>query len=139
MHLTKAELDRYRGRLNACKEAAYGYVEARVLDECGGLIVSEAREAAKEIILDAVDAFGMQAQWFASSFYDEVAEAHGIEAGAETFEGLTDPGNVDSCVRYYARRLRSGDLAGFAKDCADRAGFYVWREANACMSMNCEG
>lgn len=139
MELKTAELDRYRSRLKACQEAASDYVKARVLDECAGLIVSQARETAKEIVSDAVDVYGMQAQYFATSFFDEMAEAHGFEAGAETFEGLTDPEDIDSKVRYFARKLKSGDLSGFAADCAERAGFYVWREANVCMAMNCGG
>lgn len=139
MYLTLRELNRYDGRIKSCQDGAYGYVRARVLDECAGFSISDARELAKSIVADAVDAFGMQAQAFAAEFWDEMAEAHGLETGAETFDGLTDPENIDKKVRYYARKLMDSDLDAFAEDCARRASFYVRREANTCTALNCKG
>ncbi len=141
MRISAAELSRYRSRLSDAASLAEGYVRARVLDECAGLRTSEARDLAIEIVEDAVSTFGDQARAAACDFFDEVAEAEGAGARSSMADGLTDHGDVEGKVRYYARSIAygRGDLPRFADDCASRAGFYVWREGNVCMASNCGG
>ena len=138
MRISLAEVNRYRRKLEACRDNAESYVRRRVLDECAGLDVAEARDLAIEIVEDAVDVFGMQAQEAACEFFDEMAEVCGEKVVAHVVEGITDPENIDRKVRYYACKLVDGDIRGFADDCARRAGFYAWREANMCTALNCE-
>ncbi len=139
MEISAAELGRYRQALSGCRDDAAEYVRGRVLSECSGLGVADAREAAKGIVADAVEAFGARSQALACELFDEVAEAEGIMARATVCDGLTDPDDIDGKVRYYARRFESGDLEGFAADCARRAAFYTWREANLCVAQNAGG
>lgn len=139
MEISARELERYRRALSGCRGAAAEYVLARVLSECAGLGTSEAREAAKEIVADAVEAFGSRAQALACDLFDEVAEAEGVEARSRVRGGLTDAADIDRKVRYYARLVERGDLRAFAAACARRAGFYVWREANLCVAQNATG
>lgn len=138
MRVTQTELDRYRRKLESARDSAAEYVRRRVEDECRGLTVADARDAAIEIVSDAVDVFGGQAQLAACDFFDEMAEACGEKVHASPIEGITDPSDIDGKVRYYARKLADGDIRGFADDCARRTGFYVWREANMCTALNCE-
>lgn len=132
------EVERYRDSLAAVRGEAERYVRSRVLSECPGLAVADAREAAKGVVADAVDVYGPQAQALACDLFDEVMEASGEDVRARLMDGLTDLADVDAKVRYFAGKLVKGDLAGFAGDCASRAGFYVWREAMVCTARNVE-
>lgn len=138
MRVTAAELARYGRKLESAKDSTSAYVLHRVLEECRGLSVADARDAAIEIVGDAVSVYGDQAQSAACDFFDEMAEACGEKVRAHVIDGITDPVDIDRKVRYFACRLVDGDLRGFAEDCASRAGFYVWREANMCTALNCE-
>lgn len=139
MRYAREDIERYRSRLKSVSGDARSYVRAMVAFECDGLEVADARETAKAIVAAAVDAFGSTAQSYACDFFDEFCEAEGIDVRASIRHGLTDPADIDAKVRFYARRLADGDLEGFADDCAERAAFYVFREANECMVANVLG
>ena len=60
--ITAVELDRYRRALEEQRDSAEAYVRRRVLDECRGLGVADARDRGIEVIVDAVSVFGSAAQ-----------------------------------------------------------------------------
>lgn len=100
--------------------------------------MAESRDLAIEVVEDATDVFGDQAQEVASELFDEVMEADGAEARATSFDGLIDHGRTEGKVHYYAGRIEAGDRAGFEARSADLAAYYVHRSAWENLVRNCD-
>lgn len=138
MRITQTELNRYRQDLDRRSNAAKAYVSGRVLDECRGLSVAEARKRALEIVGDSNGVFGDQAQTIAADLFDEICSAEGIDATSEVFDDVIDYASMEEKVRYYAGDMKDGDINGYAGSLSDLAAFYVKRSAYENMVRNCD-
>lgn len=141
MQIKANELERYRKAMEDARDSAESWTKTRVLSECAGLSVSEARETAISIITDTAAAFGERAQAASCQLFEEICEAEGIKTAEPlTYDDLTDGDDIRRKVGYFARDLTATGrgLSVFAEACAERAGFYVWREGNLCQARNVE-
>lgn len=129
----------YRDQLNVLEDKAARYVESymnALHAAAPDASVAQLREAAKEAIADALNAFGDQAAALACGLFDGICEAEGINAQARIYD-VVEPELVDEKVRWLAGKLVQGELPSFVKDVTDLSRFYVKRSAFDNMVKNC--
>lgn len=139
MEITQEIQQAYRDELTILEEQAAAYVQS-YMDSLRSVTpeasVAMLREAAKEAIEDALNAFGDQAGTLACDLFDSIMEREGLSARSQLYDTI-DPERTDKKIRYFAGRLVEGDLPGFTKNVTDLTRFYVKRSAYDNMVRNC--
>lgn len=141
MRLSKRVQDKYRSEISRLEDSAAEYV-GLYIDEMQKVApdasVAEIREAAKDAISEALNAFGDQAGAVACEFFDQITEREGLKAESQLYTDTIDSEKVDKKVRYYARSLVEGNVPKFTKSVTDLTRFYVKRTAFENIVQNCD-
>ncbi len=138
MRISAADLSAYRAALRAiASDAASSVTDALRYAVGPRTTVSEARVAAIGAIMDSVGIHGDAAQALAAQMFDEVCAAEGIDATAELFDGVIDPGRVESAVYHAAREVVQGRRGLFVEECGQLADYYAMRSAYESTVRNC--
>lgn len=131
----------YRAEQERLENAAAAYVRSYInalASAAPEASVAMLREAAKDAIRDALNAFGDQAGALALELFDQIAEREGIAADSALCTNAISEDMMDAKVRYFAGKIARGDLPGFTKDVTDLTRFYVKRTAYENLVRNCE-
>lgn len=140
MRVNQALLEEYRRQLDGVAANASDYVAglmAAMRAESPGASVAELREAAIAAIDESLNAFGDQAAELARELFEAV-EPSGEDSPTFEAEQAIDRGAVSDKVRYAARKLVEGNLAGFDGDVRGLTEYYVRRTAFENLELNCE-
>lgn len=140
MRISDAEIARYRAGLDKLASEAGSYVadlHAAMAESYPDASVAEVREAMKDAVDHALNAFGDQASTLACDLFDEIMEAEGVKARSRLYDAI-DRDLVDGKLRYLARDLVGGNLPEFARSVTDLTEFYVKRSAYENMVRNCD-
>lgn len=139
MALSRQALNGYDAALSKVEAAAAEYVRRRVeayLESFPNASVADVREFAKEVVGQAVDAYGDAASTAAADLYDELAEAAGESLPSAAVDTSDVSGYIDRGVRYQAGKLVDGAPTAFAARVSDIARDQVARRANQTMIRN---
>lgn len=140
MRISSAEIARYRAGLDKLASEAGSYVadlHAAMAESYPDASVAEVREAMKDAVDHALNAFGDQASTLACDLFDEIMEAEGVKAESALYDAI-DRDMVDKKLRYLARDLVEDGSAAFAGKVTDLTKFYVKRSAYENMVRNCD-
>ena len=140
MTVSQARLNAYRSQVDAYSEAAGTFVSeyiSALLAQNPSMSVAEVRNEAIEAIKDSLNAFGDQAASVALDFLEDIVASYGLNVSTSIVDAIDDA-MIDGGVRYAARKLIEGDIAGFTGDVADLSRFYTKRIAFENMVANCE-
>lgn len=139
MIVTKRLQDVYRSELNRLSNEASSYVESYINalhTAVPDASVSELREATKEAIDNALNAFGTQAGQLSTELFEEIMRREGRDITGEIYDTI-DRTDVDKKVRYFAGKLVEGNLPSFTKNVKDLTRYYVKRTAFENSIQNC--
>lgn len=138
--LSRARLDAYRADVDALGDKAVDYCVSllrAMRDESPGATVAELRDAAISAIEDTLSIFGDQAGLLACDLFDALA-AESDEKVRSGVHNVIDADQVESRVRYFARKLVLGDADGFDMDVRDLTRYLIKRDAFENMLRSCE-
>lgn len=141
MRITKRAQEVYRAELDRLEKNAAAYVEScfnALRTAAPDASIAELREAIKEAISDALNAFGDQAGTLACELFDEITIREGIRADSQLYTDTIDPEMIDKKVRYFARDLQSDNGPSFVNKITDLTRFYIKRSAYENMIRNCD-
>ena len=141
MHLSAADLDRYRRAVAAQQEQARSYVEASIRAYAAAnprATVAEMREYGIRVLAHAMRVYGDIACAAACMEYDAIARELGYEVDPAKVFNEVDEGSVGRDARYYARLIEGGGVDEYARRMASRVYDHVRFAANRTMGSNAE-
>lgn len=141
MHLSAADLDRYRRAVAAQQEQARSYVEASIRAYAAAnprATVAEMREYGIQVLTHAMRVYGDIACAAACMEYDAIARELGYEVDPAKVFNDVDEGSVGRDAHYYARLIEGGGVDEYARRMASKAYDHVRFAANRTTSGNAE-
>lgn len=140
MRVSQRSLSRYRRAVDEQAELAKAYVD-RSLDAYfaanSGYSTADGRRFAVELLKAAMPNFCDTAGTLAADFFDEIAEAEGMDVDSRLYDA-TDYSIIEDKVRFFARKLNDGDVEAFKNDVVDATHYFVKRSAYENMVRNCD-
>ena len=119
MTVSQARINTYRSQVDAYGEAAKTFVSeylTALIEQNPDMSVADVRNEAIEAIKDSLSAFGSQSASIALDFLEEVVASYGTSVST-SIEDVINDDMIDGGVRYAARKLIDGNVAGFTGDC----------------------